>query len=29
MKWRPTCYKLALDKVENDAQHAIDWYLIR
>jgi len=25
MKWRPTCYKMAPDELENGAQHAIKW----
>jgi len=28
MKWRLTCYKMAPDKLENGAQHAIKWRLI-
>jgi len=24
-KWRPTCCKMAPDKLENGAQHAIKW----
>jgi len=25
MKWRPTCRKMAPDKFENGAQHAMKW----
>ena len=25
MKWRPTCYKMVPDKLENGAQHAVKW----
>jgi len=28
MKWRPTCYKMAPDKIENGAQHAMKWLLL-
>ena len=28
MKWRPTCYKMAPDKLENGAQHAMKWRLM-
>ena len=28
MKWHPTCYKMAPDKLENVAQHAIKWHPI-